>query len=105
MSKIAKAAESLQKAIQGVKDAQGRPLAKNEIETVVSSNGSFSIEFGEDVPTDLRKNAVKWLSDKGFSLTEDKGKALSFIKSGVSCVDCKKEPKHLHCVARKRWAV
>ena len=99
---ITQAVTNLQEALSKVKEVSSdRPLAKNEIQAAVTSDGAFSIEFGADISSGLRKSAVQWLYDRGFALTADRGASQTFHKKEKK----KKDDKTLVKTAKKRWAI
>lgn len=65
--RVQKMAEEMAKMIQ---EETGTPLAKNEMRCSEYENGCIKLDFGSDVPDDIKKAAIQWAKKRGLSPVE-----------------------------------
>ncbi len=65
--RVQKMADEMVKMIQ---EEYGTPLAKNEARFSAYENGSVRLDFGEDVPENVKKAAISWAKNRGLSAVE-----------------------------------
>lgn len=66
-NRVQKMADEMVKMIT---EEYGTPLAKNEARFSAYENGSIRMDFGEDVPENIKKAAISWAKNHGLSAVE-----------------------------------
>lgn len=93
--------------IAAVKDkVETDELAKNEVMASAFNDGSVKMDFGSDVPEEIKKAALKWAKDRGLRPTEASlAKNLQSATSVLFGRNNKTPATSLVCEKRRKWVV
>ena len=93
--------------IAAVKDKmETDELAKNEVMASAFNDGSVKMDFGSDVPDEIKKAALKWAKDRGLKPTEASlAKNLQSATSVLFGRSNKTPATSLVCEKRRKWVV
>lgn len=81
-------------------------LAKNEVMASAFNDGSVKMDFGSDVPDEIKKAALKWAKDRGLKPTEASlAKNLQSATSVIFGRNDKTSTTSLVCEKRRKWVV